>query len=148
MIIDKLENISMYRIVPDHVTEFLKTFKKDISCGRYELIDQDFVNVEEYNTKLLCDGKFEAHNNYIDIQILLNGEERIYYTPVANLSVDTPYNLEKDIKFYSDKLVGYDYVTLNGLNFAMIFPHEAHAPQVCVNETPSKVKKMVIKVKV
>jgi len=42
---------------------------------------------------------------------------------------------------------GSDFVTLDGTNFMMIYPHEAHAPQV-VSESISTVKKVVVKVKV
>ena len=147
MIIDRLENISMYRIIPDHAVEFIKSLPKDIALGRYELIDADYANVEEYNTKLVSDGKFESHNNYIDVQILLNGREKIYYTSTSEVSVDVPYNAEKDIMFYSENVEKSDYVTLDGTNFAMIFPHEAHAPQVAADGV-SKVKKLVVKIKV
>ncbi len=148
MIIDKLENLSMYRIVPDHVVDFVKNLKSDIKTGRYELIDNDYANVETYTTKNITDGKFEAHNSYIDIQILLEGKERIYYTSTSSVSVDTPYNSEKDIKFYSDKITKFDFVTLDGTNFAMIFPHEAHAPQVSIDSIQTEVKKVVVKVKI
>lgn len=148
MIIDKLENISMYRIVPDHVVDFVKNLNGNIKIGRYEIIDKDYANVETYTTKKLANGKFEAHNNYIDIQILLDGNERIYYTSTASVSLDIPYNEEKDIKFYSDKIDKFDYVTLDGTNFAMIFPHEAHAPQISASECCSEVKKVVVKVKI
>lgn len=148
MIIDNIENISMYRIIPDHVVDFIKSLKKDIKTGRYELIDKDYANVETYTTKPVRSGKFEAHNNYIDIQILLEGSERIYYTGTSDVSVDTPYDAERDIKFYADKIDKSDYVTLNGRNFAMIFPHEAHAPQISADENLSTVKKVVVKVKV
>lgn len=147
MIIDKLENIQMYRIVPDHIIDFVKRLKKDIKTGRYDLIDKDYANIEEYDTKQISDGKFEAHNNYIDIQILLEGEERIYYTSASSVSVSTPYDSERDIKFFADNIKNFDYVTLNGSKFAMIFPHEAHAPQIAINDTVSHVKKAVVKVK-
>ena len=148
MIIDKLENLSMYRIVPDHVVDFVKNLKSDIKTGRYELIDKDYATIETYTTKNITDGKFEAHNSYIDIQILLEGKERIYYTSTSSVSVDIPYNSEKDIKFYSDKITKFDFVTLDGTNFAMIFPHEAHAPQVSIDRIQTEVKKVVVKVKI
>ena len=47
MIIDKIENLAMYRIVPDHVVDFVKSLKTDIKTGRYELIDKDFADDED-----------------------------------------------------------------------------------------------------
>jgi beta-galactosidase beta subunit len=37
------------------------------------------------------------------------------------------------------------FVKLDGSNFAVIYPHEGHAPQVQTTELPMRVKKVVIK---
>ncbi len=148
MIIDKLENISLYSQIPDYVCEFLKTLSEDTPCGRYGLSETDYVNIETYTTKTISEGKFETHNNYIDIQLLLNGKERIFMDSRAGLTENNPYNSEKDIIFYSDDIGNSDYVTLDGTNFVMIYPHEAHAPQIAFNNLPQKVKKAVFKIKV
>ena len=146
MIIDNLENISMYRIIPDHVIKFIKSLKVDTNTGKVQLLDNDYANIEIYNTKIIEDAKFEAHNNYIDIQILLEGRERIYYTSVDKLDIDIPYDSDKDIKFFKNSVNNNDFITLNGRNFVMIFPHEAHAPQVA-DSNIQEVKKVVVKVK-
>ena len=148
MIIDKLENISLYSQIPDYVCEFLKTLSEDTPCGRYGLSETDYVNIETYTTKTISEGKFETHNNYIDIQLLLNGKERIFMDSRAGLTENNTYNSEKDITFYSDDIGNSDYVTLDGTNFVMIYPHEAHAPQIAFNNLPQKVKKAVFKIKV
>lgn len=148
MIIDKLENISLYSQIPDSVCEFLKTLSEDTLCGRYNLSETDYVNIETYSTKLISEGKFETHDNYIDIQLLLSGQERIYIDTREGLKEENPYNLEKDITFYVNDISGSDFVTLNGSNFVMIYPHEAHAPQISNNNLPQCVKKAVFKIKV
>lgn len=147
MIVDRIENISNYKFIPEDVILFLKNLTPDISLGRYELKNGNYVNVETYNTKSVSDSKFEAHNDYIDIQLLVSGIERIYYKYIDGLSVAVPYDKTRDIVFYSNSVDGADYVTLNGENFMLIFPHEAHAPQVCVNNI-LEVKKVVAKVKI
>ena len=142
MIIDKLENISKYSDIPSNIVEFVNNLSKDINLGRVQLNESDYANVEMYETKFSQDAKFEAHKKYIDIQILLDGSERIYYTSLQGLNECEPYNEVRDIVFYKNAIINADYVTLDGTNFAMIFPHEAHAPQVCVGEK-SNVKKVV-----
>lgn len=144
MIIDKLENVVLYKEVPNEIKDFILKLNADINCGRHDLSDINYANVEMYNTKNIKDAKFESHDKFIDIQILLSGIERIYITRREGLSVFEEYNKQKDITFYSDNVENYDYVTLDSSNFVMIFPHEAHAPQVGVNGS-SEVKKVVVK---
>lgn len=148
MIIDKIENTKLYTQIPDYVCEFLKTLSKDTPCGRYNLSDTDYVNIEEYPTKTISDAKFETHDKYIDIQLLLSGKERIYLDSRDGLKEANPYNSEKDITFYTDDINFSDYVTLDGTNFVMIYPHEAHAPQVSNDNIPHNVKKVVFKLKI
>ncbi|MBR6722195.1 YhcH/YjgK/YiaL family protein [bacterium] len=148
MIIDKIDNIENYSQIPEYVVNFIKGLSRDTECMRYELIDEDFVNVESYSTKLLEDAKFESHDRYIDIQLLLDGVERIYIKDRVGLSEAELYSVERDITFYSDDVSDADFVTLDGSNFVLIYPHEAHAPQVALNEKSSVVKKAVVKIRV
>ena len=147
MIIDKLENISKYKEVPVFAVEFIKNLTTNINEGRYDFPEQNFANVESYNSKNIEDAKFEAHRNYIDIQLLLSGRERIYYTGGEGLVEKAPYDSSRDIVFFNDSVKNSDYLTLDGTNFALIYPHEAHAPQVSV-ETSENVKKVVVKIKI
>jgi YhcH/YjgK/YiaL family protein len=97
---------------------------------------------------LLTDAKFETHNNYVDVQLLLDGKERIYVAPRADLTENAPYSQERDITFYKDEVDGADYVTLDGTNFVLLYPHEAHAPQVSLPVGTDIVKKAVAKIRV
>ena len=148
MIIDKIENIENYAQIPEYVVNFIKGLSEDTECMKYDLIDDDFVNVETYTTKISDDAKFESHDMYIDIQLLLDGVERIYIKDRAGLSECDPYNVERDITFYKDDIKDADYVTLDGSNFVLIYPHEAHAPQVAIDNMQSIVKKAVAKIRI
>ena len=147
MITDRIENINLYKNIPQNAVNFIKSLSENITLGRHEIGGGIYANVEEYNTKSLDNCRFEAHKNYIDIQILLRGNEKIFYRSVEGLTVSVPYNAEKDIEFYSDKVANSAQITLDGTNFMMIFPHEAHAPQVALNET-EKVLKVVVKINI
>lgn len=149
MIIDNIENLKIYKNIPNEVIDFLSRLNlSDIELGKKVLSDNVYLNIEEYNTKLLKNAKFESHDKYIDIQLLLNGMEEIYYTSRFGLNVNIPYNEESDITFYSDSVKKFPSVKLDGSNFMMIFPHEAHAPQVSIDENIQKVLKVVVKIKV
>ena len=89
MIYDKIENIDIYNIDKIAV-DFIKNLTPDIECKKHILSDNIYANVEEYTTKDV--GYFEAHKDYLDIQILLSGEEIIEYTPLVGLSVKESYD--------------------------------------------------------
>lgn len=147
MITDKLINLKKYNEIPPEAIEILAS--GDICTGRHNINKDVYINVEEYTTKHIEDAKFESHDRYIDVQIILSGVEDIYYTDVNNnLTVSEPYSKEKDITFYSNNVKEYNKVTLDGTNFVILYPQDAHAPQAAFNDTPQNVKKAVIKIHV
>ncbi|MBP3820643.1 YhcH/YjgK/YiaL family protein [bacterium] len=143
MITDKIKNIERYNI-PKEALLFIKNLTSDIAFGKYEITKDIYANVESYNTKL--NGKFERHRKYVDVQILLLGKEKIYYTDVENLDEYPFYDEVKDISFYDKEIVKSHYVILDGTNFSIIYPNEAHAPQIFY-EKQEPVKKVVVKIK-
>ena len=145
MIFDKIENIRQYDIVSDKIIEFLFNLNENTPNGRYEIDDRAYANIEEYNTKSHENCSFEAHKRYIDIQILLKGEERLDFRHTEGLTIKEAYNDEKDIMFFEDKeTIGT--VKLTDGYFAMLFPHDAHRPQMNSSEVSKCVKKVVIKI--
>lgn len=148
MIVDKIEKLKLYKEIPSEVVQFLSELDiNNIKLGKHVLSDCIYVNIEEYNTKNIEVASFESHDKYIDIQLLLKGSENIYYASRDNLSVKVPYDETKDIAFYSDSIQGYPCIKLDGTNFMMIYPHEAHAPQVSINGLTQKGLKVVVKIK-
>lgn len=146
MLFDKLENLKLYDVIPHEAIEFMAS--EDIASGKYVLSDKVYINVEEYNTKIISDARFEAHKDYIDVQIVLSGKEELYYTDITGLTVDVPYSKERDIMFYSDEVENAEHVILDGTNFIILYPQDAHAPQVSYKNNISRVKKAVIKIKI
>lgn len=149
MIIDKIENISIYKNIPEIARDFILSLKKGIpSLGKHVLSESIYANVETYETKLLENSKFEAHKEYIDVQILLKGHEQIFIAPQNRLTMSEPYDAKRDIEFYSDNIRSFQSIKLDGTNFVMLFPHEAHAPQVSIDEKLENVLKVVVKIKI
>lgn len=144
MITDSLKNIDKYTSIPEFIRNYIKKMPADISLGRHTIINDDYMNVEVYETK--CSGAFESHKKYIDIQIILAGTERINYIDTAELSVNIPYNEEKDIIFYKKFDGNCSNVILQKGHFAVFYPYEAHMPQLSGTGFPSKVKKAVVKI--
>lgn len=148
MITDKIENISLYSDIPDDVKNFVLNINRNIDNQRICLSEVNFANIDSYYTKSDKDILFEAHKKYADVQLLLAGKEDIYYTAKSDLSVKIPYDKNSDCEFYKQLPFNYSKISLDGSNFAVFFPHEAHAPQASSDGFISKVKKVVVKIKV
>jgi YhcH/YjgK/YiaL family protein len=149
MIIDQLENSRIYASINVRLAVALSYIQNydlaSLEIGRHPIADDDiFALVSEYETKAPDDSKWEAHQKYIDIQLLISGEEKVGVASPKGMVVNQPYSAEKDIEFYDGK---GDYVILRPGNFAVLFPSDAHLPGVAVNDSV-KVRKVVIKVRV
>ncbi len=128
--------------------EFITNANKDTPCGKYDFGDEGYINVIETTTDEVEVGEFEAHRDYYDIQCLLDGEEKIYYTMLENLEITSEYDKKIDILFgvvkgCKGKIKCITYKS----GEAISIPNEtAHAPCYAV-EKSQKVKKAIIKVK-
>ncbi len=148
MIIDKVENIDKYSGIPEEAIKFVQAVTKNDFAGHYDFCDDTFANIDEYETKTFDKCKFEAHKNYIDIQLILDGVERLDFTPIDGLKVSEEYDTERDVMFFENPKELSDSVILNVGKFALIYPHEAHKPQIAIDNKPAKVKKAVVKIPV
>ena len=129
MIFDKIENLDLYNIPKDAV-DFIKNLKPDFPLGRYFISEKIYANVEEYSTKSHVECFFEAHKNYIDIQLLLKGAERIDTVFSEGLRVKEEYNPQRDIEFFFDDKRDVQSIKLEPGVFTVLYPHEAHKPQM------------------
>lgn len=112
--------------------------------GRVEIDgDQVFALIQEYNTKPMEQGRWEAHRKYIDIQYIASGEENIGYANVADLTLGD-YDEAKDR--YIPQGEG-SFVRLSSGMFGLYMPEDAHMPNMAVDQ-PQPVKKIVVKVAV
>ena len=149
MIVDTLGNFKLLENDAKllRAFEFIKNMPPNINDGRYDIDDEIFASVSSYTTIPLNDGKFESHKKYIDIQLLIQGSERIGWTNIDKLVPCTEYNLEKDIIFYKQPEEFFNFITLTPGLFMIFYPSDAHMPQIMFKES-SDVKKVVIKIEV
>ena len=144
---DNIANISKYTLADD-IKNGLKYLRDTdfsaLSDGRYEISDNMYVNIESYQTKL--DGDYEAHKNYVDIQYVISGEEKIGVTDYFFCASKVPYDSERDIEFLTADLGSYIYLKEN--EFMILYPQDAHKPCISINAEPVSVRKSVVKVKV
>ncbi|XOV72627.1 MAG: YhcH/YjgK/YiaL family protein [Verrucomicrobiota bacterium] len=105
--------------------------------------DKLFVMYQEYVTIAEDDGKFESHQQYIDLQCVIEGTERIDVIGDRVLNPATQW--KDDFRFYLTPEEGYTSIYLGPLDFCVLFPGEAHRPKLKV-EQPVSVKKYVFKI--
>ena len=105
--------------------------------------DRVFAMIQEYNTKPRAQGFWESHRKYIDIQYVVSGTEHMGYANLAQLTAG-PYDESKDLIVHEGS---GSFVLLPAGMFTLLFPEDAHMPQIAV-DSPHPVKKVVIKVAV
>ena len=105
--------------------------------------DKAYVTVKDHQLKKKEDARVEAHDKYIDIQIVIRGTESFGWVSRSDCkTVQTPMNEEKDIIFYADAPT--TYVTLSSGQMVIFFPGDGHAPLV----GDGTVRKAIVKVAV
>ena len=122
----------------------------ELKPGRYEIEgDRVFVLIQEYTTKNPEEALFEAHNQYLDIQYMIKGEEHFAITDRSGLSSleAVPYEEDKDIVFYRDPQ-NVCWTTLKEGGMIVVGPDDAHKPCCWINAKPLPVKKAVVKLRV
>jgi YhcH/YjgK/YiaL family protein len=150
MISDKIESNKIYESISPRIKAGLdylaKTDFSAMEAGRYEIDGKNlFALVQIYDSLPREQGKWECHQNYIDIQYIAEGIEQIGFTNIDNMTISTEYNPEKDVAFLSGE---GDYVTLTKDCYGIFFPQDAHQPKIAPGNVPGLVKKVVIKVKI
>ena len=138
-----IDDLNKYFEIPSEAIEFLKGASVDTENKRYEFGEFCYINVQLCDTKLDTP-LMEAHERYADIQFLIDGEEKIYYTKKADLGIIKPYSEGADAALYvfDD---GSEAVTYKSGEAVILYPEEAHLPNRAPAESKS-IKKAVIKV--
>jgi YhcH/YjgK/YiaL family protein len=149
MILDHIDNALLYGSLGRKIAIGLALLNEEsvleAEPGRYAVEGDDlFYIVEEYATQPVETGRLEIHRRHLDIQFIAAGRECIGTAPLEGLSVETPYNGEKDIAFYHNTPTVSRLILTPGM-FAIFWPSEPHMPQRSA-ETSERVKKIVVKI--
>jgi YhcH/YjgK/YiaL family protein len=146
MLSDHLSRAHLYRLVHPRITRALdylqQTDVATLTDGTYAIEgDEIFAIVQRYVTKPLAQGRWEQHRRYIDLQLVVEGTERIGYAPASRLQAE-PYDAARDLQW----LDGHgDFLTLAAGEFVVLWPDDAHMPGIAV-AAPAAVTKVVVKI--
>ena len=143
MILDRLENADLYRAIGANIAAALDYLRRtdfsQMPVGRHEVDgDRVFAIVQRYRPKPLAQIVWEAHRQYIDVQCLAAGSERMGYLPLADsLSVRQPYDPQKDaVLFDADGQL----FTMSPGDFAIFAPGDVHAPGLAIDSADAALK--------
>lgn len=150
MVLDKIDNLQMYKdILPDvyEGLKYIQTMDPATPLGVYPINEKLLVKVMEYSTVEEFKLGWEAHQNHLDIHFVLRGHERIKWSPINDMIIKTPYDEEDDAIFYEKPILHLSEVVLGDGMFAIMFPQDGHACQYYVDKCET-IKKIVVKVKI
>ncbi|XHA16078.1 YhcH/YjgK/YiaL family protein [Citrobacter farmeri] len=120
-----------------NVTETTEKGKHEIDGSRlFYLISEDMTEPFEKR-------RAEYHAHYLDIQIVLKGQEGMTFSVLPAGKPDTDWLADKDIAFLAE---GEQEKTLilNEGDFVVFYPQEVHKP-LCAVGAPAPVRKAVVK---
>lgn len=143
---DKEENPSLEERCMEAVSFLTQLKAEDLSLGRHDVDEGFFYNVIEYDTTGEFDKPYESHRKYIDIQLLLSGEEIMQVVDTNRLRLKEQYDFTKDFTLYHP--VGTPAsIVLRPRTIIILYPKDAHR-SMALNGSSCFVKKIVGKLKI
>lgn len=152
MIYDHLDNLKHYRFSSENMEIAVKYLMEEdvlsLEKKKHVIKEEEIFLVYHEGMQIpLTEGRYEAHEKYVDIHITLEGINFIRTAEKKNLKNATVYDEDGDFilgdydgKHYTDSYLGRGF-------FGIYFPEDAHL----ANTTPGeahKVERFVMKVKI
>lgn len=106
--------------------------------------DRLFVNIVEYTTTSAENRFWEAHRDYLDVHVMLRGEEQIDVNFIENMQRG---EYEKKEDFLPMKGEKNGFVILRPGDFLICYPNDGHRTAVAPGK-PETVKKAIFKVRI
>lgn len=146
MIIDQIGNSHLYASMQPGIKaafDYIRqTDLSSLAVGRIELDgDNLYGMLQQYDSKPIEKGIWEAHRHYIDLQMVLQGSEMVGYANIGRLT-QGEFDVAKD---FLPLFGAGDFLTLQTGNFMLLLPQDAHMPGIAVS-SPAPVRKLVIKI--
>jgi YhcH/YjgK/YiaL family protein len=112
---------------------------------RVELGEGVFAIEQVYATKPRAEGFFESHRKYVDLQVVVEGDEAMEVIDAARIAVRDPYDPERDLVTYADTAEA-SRLRVGAGQATIFFPVDVHMPSLRVTAEPVLVRKVVVKI--
>ena len=151
MVIDRLDHAAQYYALGKGIETALRWFAayaddgRDLPAKTVLNGEQIFINGVNYTSEAKPQGQLEAHKKYIDVMYVVEGEEKFFYKPIAEVKhVTMPYDAEKECQL-AEIDADAAQVRFSAGHFLIFFPQDGHlAAQLW--DKPCKVRKFIAKV--
>ncbi len=153
MVIDRLDHAAQYYALGkgiESVLHWFAAYEDDgLALPAKTVLDgeQIFVNGVNYTSEAKPQGLLEAHKKYIDVMYVVEGEEKFFYKPIAEVKqITMSYDAEKECQLAEIDADAAQHRFSAG-HFLIFFPQDGHlAAQLW--DKPGKVRKFIAKVAV
>lgn len=149
MIFDHIFNIGCYAGLSRHfetAAKFLQeTDLSQLQPGRVEIDGQNVFATLRTAELTAAPEVWEAHKDYADIHVLLEGSEVIGYFPITRMDHELEFQQDADCALEKD-LDGWMFELQAG-EFMLVLPQDIHKPN-CPAGDMSTSKKLIMKVRV
>lgn len=147
MIFGNIHNLKEFPFLEEKVKECFEYAKShnlvSYEEGSHEIDGERlFVNIVEYTTTKPEERFWEAHKNYLDVHVMLQGTEQIDLNFIQNMDVKEFVEKDDFLPMDGDK---NSSVILREGDFLICYPSDGHRTAVAVQE-PEKIKKAIFKV--
>lgn len=117
-----------------------------MDAGTYELCGWDlYINIQDIITQPAAACRPERHNDFLDIQYVAAGVERMGCTPYTGEETVLAALKDKDMILYQD-LKEEAFVDVAPGGYCIFFPNDIHRPG-CAAGVPGSVRKAVAKIR-
>ena len=145
---DEVQNKSLPKDIQFCIEFVKKNENKILSLvnGSYDVGYNDIkMNLGKYFTKKENEKFWESHKKYLDVQIMINGNEKVAISNIRNMEVKS-FDSEKDLVILEGEKE-FDLVMKTG-DVLVFFPNDVHKPELNISETDNSgsIRKIVTKV--
>lgn len=123
----------------------------ELPQGRTDIDGDDiYINRSSFTSKNREDARWEIHHHYLDIQMVLAGQEQMDVTPACLSYPADEYNPTTDYQQVQAKdNLPYQTIFMVPGQMTIVFPEDAHRPAIHGDTTtPAPIEKAVIKIKI
>ncbi|OCG45757.1 hypothetical protein A9G34_01275 [Gilliamella sp. Choc4-2] len=151
MILGNINHLALIPYLPAKIKQSIEYIKDNVNhntpVGRYDIDgDNIFFILSDSTSRDIDEANPEYHKKYIDVQIVLEGQEGMAvntlppYTKVIDDQIET-----NDIAFVEtpeeEKLI-----IMQQNDFIVFFPYEVHKPLCSIKKNVAIVRKVVVKI--
>lgn len=149
MIFGNLHNLESYKNqLPEGIYESLKKMREfdfeNAADGKFEIADAGMMSLESPMTEPVEARRLEGHRKFIDVVLLVDGEEWIGVLPITDARGVTEEIPDRDLYFY-EGTAEETRVHMRPGRFLICFPDDLHRPLCATADGPAKIRKAVLK---